>query len=173
MLDDEKKTYLEKLELIDDLQKLDLHATALEFQLFRQHGFNVSEDVFDVFMENCGKFESNNINDIISLYEASYLSTKSNTQLQKLIRTFATQKLRDFVDTHSNEDCGGSCDTVEMVVQTLDMPYYWRMRRLATRWYIDVYRKRHNKNLVLVEFAKIDFNIVQAIHQEELKYVSR
>lgn len=74
MLDDEKKTYLDKLELIDDLQKLgvsyhfereieniltffyqkyridkhekDLHATALEFQLFRQHGFNVSEGYY-------------------------------------------------------------------------------------------------------------------------------
>ncbi|CAE6005943.1 unnamed protein product [Arabidopsis arenosa] len=173
MLNDKKKTYVDLLEFIDDLQKLgisyhfeaeidiiltssyqkertnvresDLHATALEFRLFRQHGLNVSE--------------------------ASYLSTKSDTKLQKCIRPFATQQLREFVDTHSNENCG-SCDMVEMVVQALDMPYYWRMRRLDTRRYIDVYGKRHNKNLVLIEFAKLDFNIVQAIHQEELKHVS-
>ncbi|KAG7641877.1 Terpene synthase metal-binding domain [Arabidopsis suecica] len=200
MLNDEQKTYLDKLEFIDDLQKLgvsyhfeaeidhiltssykkdrtniresDLHATALEFRLFRQHGFNVSEDVFDGFMENCGKFDRDDIYGLISLYEASYLSTKLDKNLQIFIRPFATQQLRDFVDTHSNEDFG-SCDMVEIVVQALDMPYYWQMRRLSTRWYIDVYGKRQNyKNLVVVEFAKIDFNIVQAIHQEELKNVS-
>lgn len=75
MLNDERTTHLEQLELIDDLQKLgvsyhfereidniltftyhkdrrnfmeydmeyDLHATALEFRLLRQHGFNVPE----------------------------------------------------------------------------------------------------------------------------------
>ncbi|KFK24388.1 hypothetical protein AALP_AAs42086U000100 [Arabis alpina] len=94
MLDDEKNTYLDRLELIDDLEKLgvsyhfemeignilavsyqkdrrnvrecdmekDLHATALEFRLFRQHGFNVSEDVFDVFMEDCGEFVRDDMN---------------------------------------------------------------------------------------------------------------
>ncbi|XP_048606907.1 tricyclene synthase, chloroplastic isoform X4 [Brassica napus] len=142
MLNDERTTHLEQLELIDDLQKLgvsyhfereidniltftyhkdrrnfmeydmeyDLHATALEFRLLRQHGFNVPEDL-------------------------------------------------------------SSCD-VEMVVQALDMPYHWRMGRLATRWYIDMYGKKHNKNPMLLEFSKLDFSIVQAVYQEELKYVS-
>ncbi|XP_010417166.1 PREDICTED: tricyclene synthase, chloroplastic isoform X2 [Camelina sativa] len=202
MLVDEKKTYLDQLELIDALQKLgvsyhfereieniltvsyqkhridvgkDLHATALQFRLFRQRGFNISEDVFDVFMGTSREFESDDINGLLSLYEASYVSTKTDTKLQKFIRPFATQKLRDFVDTQSDKDNFESCDVGlgEMVVQALDMPYHWRMRRLATRWYIDFYgKRRHNKKLVVVKFAKIDFNIVQAIHQEELKYVS-
>ncbi|CAN8284107.1 unnamed protein product [Cochlearia groenlandica] len=205
MLDDENKTHLEQLELIDDLHKLgvsyhfekeidniltnyyqnddmnikecvmekDLHATALKFRLFRQHGFNVPEDVFDVFIGNFGKCEIEDINGFISLYEATFLSTKSDTKLQKFIRPFATQQLRDFVDTHKGKKDVATCDDVmEMVVQALDMPYHWRMRRLATRWYIDVYGKRLNKNLELLEFAKIDFNIVQAVYQEEVKYVS-
>uniref|UniRef100_M4C949 Uncharacterized protein n=1 Tax=Brassica campestris TaxID=3711 RepID=M4C949_BRACM len=202
MLNDERTTHLEQLELIDDLQKLgvsyhfereidniltftyhkdrrnfveydmeyDLHATALEFRLLRQHGFNVPEDVFDVFMENCGKFDSHDINGLLSLYEASYLSTKSDTKLQKNVRVFATQQLKNFVDTHGSKDLA-SCD-VEMVVQALDMPYHWRMGRLATRWYIDMYGKRLHKNPMLLEFSKLDFNIVQAVYQEELKYVS-
>ncbi|KAG7567509.1 Terpenoid cyclases/protein prenyltransferase alpha-alpha toroid [Arabidopsis thaliana x Arabidopsis arenosa] len=203
MLDDEKKTYLDKLELIDDLQKLgvsyhfereieniltffyqkyridnhekDLHATALEFRLFRQHGFNVSEDVFDVFMENCGKFESNNINDLISLYEASYLSTKSDTKLQKFIRTFATQKLRDFVDTHSNEDCGGSCDNdmVEMVVQALDMPYYWRMRRLATRCWWRETGLGNQLHFARDRIVENYFWTIGHIHEPQFGYVRR
>ncbi|KAL0711904.1 hypothetical protein Bca4012_018882 [Brassica carinata] len=202
MLDDERTTHLEQLELIHDLQKLgisyhfereidnimtftyhkdrrnfmdydmehDLDATALEFRLLRQHSFSAREDVFDGFMENCGKFDINDINGLLSLYEASYLSTKSDTKLQKNIRVFATQQLRSFVDTHGDKDFV-SCD-VEMVVQALDMPYHWRMGRLSTRWYIDMYGKRPNKNPMLLEFAKLDFNIVQAVYQEELKYVS-
>lgn len=204
MLDHERSTHVDQLELIDDLQKLgvsyhfeqeidnmltftyhkldksnfmeydmeyDLHANALKFRLLRQHGFNVSEDVFDVFHENCGKFESGEINGFISLYEASYLSTKSDTKLQNYIRFFATQQLRDFVDTHSNKNCA-SFGVGEMVAQALDMPYHWRMRRLATRSYINLYGMKPNKNPVLVELAKLDFNIVQAVYQEELKYVS-
>lgn len=123
-------------------------------------------------MENREKLESGDINGFVSLYEASYLSTKSDSKLQKFIRPFATQKLRDFLDTNGNKDFG-SCNAGKMVVQALDMPYYWQMRRLATRLYIDAYGKRHNKNPVLAEFAKTDFNIVQAVHQEELRYVSR
>lgn len=129
-------------------------------------------DVFDVFHENCGKFESGEINGFISLYEASYLSTKSDTKLQNYIRFFATQQLRDFVDTHSNKNCA-SFGVGEMVAQALDMPYHWRMRRLATRSYINLYGMKPDKNPVLVELAKLDFNIVQAVYQEELKYVSR
>lgn len=127
-------------------------------------------DVFDVFMENCGKFDSHDINGLLSLYEASYLSTKSDTKLQKNV-IFATQQLKNFVDTHGSKDLA-SCD-VEMVVQALDMPYHWRMGRLATRWYIDMYGKRLHRNPMLLEFSKLDFNIVQAVYQEELKYVSR
>ncbi|CAH2061278.1 unnamed protein product [Thlaspi arvense] len=154
MLNDGKTSYLDQLELIDDLQKLgvsyhfereikniltvyyqedrrimrqcdiekDLHATALEFRLFRQRGFNVSEDVLDIFMENHEKFESDDL----------LQNNNSETLLLILI-----------------------------VMQILGLVTY-------ERWW----SKRPNKNLVLVEFAKIDFNIVQAIHQEELKYVS-
>ncbi|KAJ4868318.1 hypothetical protein Rs2_50134 [Raphanus sativus] len=135
LLSVENKYTIEETSLSITMEK-DLYATALEFRLLRQHGFNVSEDVFNVFMENCGRFESDDINGLISLYEASYLSTKSDIKLQKFIRFFAAQQLRDFVDTN------------------------------------DIYGKRPNKNPVLIELVKLDFNIVQAVHQEELKYVS-
>ncbi|XP_010425238.1 PREDICTED: 1,8-cineole synthase 1, chloroplastic-like [Camelina sativa] len=202
MLDVETKSRLELLEFIDELQKLgisyhfeqeintiltdfhlkhgnnvskydneeDLHATALEFRLFRQHGFDVSEDIFDVIIN---KIESNtfmneDIESIISLYEASYLSTKSDTKLHKVIRPFATKQIRKFVDDETY-----NIEVREQAIHALEMPYHWRMKRLETRWYIDAYVKKHDtKNLVLIELAKIDFNIVQTAYQEDLKYVS-
>ncbi|VVB10483.1 unnamed protein product [Arabis nemorensis] len=198
MFDDETKTHLEQLELIDELQKLgvsyhfereiknilvkiyhknvreyeekeDLHATTLKFRLLREHGFNVSEGIFDVFINQIedGSFESDDMTSIISLYEASYVATKWDTKLLKVIRPYANQQLRKFVDS---DDHGiHNIKVLEMAVQALEMPYHWRMKRLETRRYIDAYTKKHD---VLIEFAKIDFNIVQAVHQEELKTVS-
>ncbi|KAF3592962.1 hypothetical protein DY000_02025276 [Brassica cretica] len=61
----------------------------------------------------------------------------------------------------------------ETAIHALEMPYHWRMRRLETRWYIDAYEKKHDMNLALMELAKIDFNIIQASYQEELKYATR
>ena len=85
MLNDVAKPNLDRLELIDDLQRLglgyhfeqeiksaltkmyedpsyetlernDLHGAALRFRLLRQHGFNISQNVFEYFMEN-GSFK--------------------------------------------------------------------------------------------------------------------
>ncbi|KAI7745579.1 hypothetical protein M8C21_032549 [Ambrosia artemisiifolia] len=45
--------------------------------------------------------------------------------------------------------------------------------RLETKWFIEAYEKRNSMNPTLLELAKLDFNKVQAIHQEDLKYTSR
>ncbi|XP_010425234.1 PREDICTED: 1,8-cineole synthase 1, chloroplastic-like [Camelina sativa] len=195
------KSRLEQLELIDDLQKLgvsyhfeleinniltyfhlkngrniwkcdkeeDFHATALEFRLLRQHGFDVSENIFDVIIDRIksNRFKNQNITSIISLYEASFLANKSDIKLHKVIRPFATEEIRKYVDDETY-----NMEIREKAIHALEMPYHWRMRRLETRRYVDAYEKKHDMNLVLIELAKIDFNIVQTIHQEDLKYVS-
>lgn len=129
-------------------------------------------DIFDVIIDKIKTetFKSDDIKSIITLYEASYLSTKSDTKLRELIRPYALEQIRKFVDCDHDDD-----DTynTEMAIHALEMPYHWRMRRLETRWYIDAYEKKRDMNFVLIDFAKIDFNIVQTSHQEDLKYVSR
>ncbi|KAC3748924.1 hypothetical protein FH972_027205 [Carpinus fangiana] len=47
------------------------------------------------------------------------------------------------------------------------------MLRLEARWFIDVYRSGEDMNPILLELAELDFNMVQAAHQEDLKEVSR
>ncbi|CAN8314916.1 unnamed protein product [Cochlearia groenlandica] len=185
MLDD-KTTLLEKLELIEKLQKLgvsyhfegkideiltniyrknvkecdkgDLHATALEFRLLREHGFNVSEGIFDVFINKIedGTFENGDIKGLISLYESSYLATKSDTKLHKVIREYAKEELRKFIDRHDHDHNTTNSNYLEIAVEALEMPYHWRMKRLETKRYLDAY----DKHDVLIKFAKIDFNIV-------------
>uniref|UniRef100_F6I6K2 Terpene synthase metal-binding domain-containing protein n=1 Tax=Vitis vinifera TaxID=29760 RepID=F6I6K2_VITVI len=46
------------------------------------------------------------------------------------------------------------------------------MPRLEARWFIDLYEKRQDMNHILVELAKLDYNMVQATHQEELRHMS-
>ncbi|KAK4859079.1 hypothetical protein QYF36_026502 [Acer negundo] len=59
------------------------------------------------------------------------------------------------------------------VKHSLTLPLHWRTPILETRWFIDVYERREVVNSILLEFAKLDFNIVQGFYQEELKQVSR
>lgn len=93
----------------------------------------------------------------------------------KEARTFANERLREFV-AENNKTCICGRDEVymlEMVKRALDMPYHWSIRRLEARWYIDMYRNKLDMNPLLLEFAALDFNMLQANHQEELKLISR
>ncbi|KAL6987039.1 lysase [Sarracenia purpurea var. burkii] len=60
-----------------------------------------------------------------------------------------------------------------LVRHALELPLHWRVPRLETRWFIDVYERRSDMKPILLELAKLDFNMIQATHQEELKYLSR
>ncbi|CAH2078849.1 unnamed protein product [Thlaspi arvense] len=195
---------LEQLEMIDSLQRLgipyhykheihnilknihdqrggiemesqDLHATALEFFILRQHGFDASQDAFDVFKSETGEFKKtlrNNIRGLLSLYEASYYSMDSELKLKEA-RTYAYERLSEFVAENSKTICGkDEAYMLEMVKRALEKPYHWSIRRLEARWYIDVYGNKHDMDPLLLELATLDFNIVQANHQEELKLIS-
>lgn len=93
----------------------------------------------------------------------------------KEARTYASERLCEFVAEKSKTICRNDDEayTLEMVKRVLEKPYHWSMKRLEARWYIDVYGKRHDMDPVLLRFAAIDFNMVQANHQEELKLMSR
>ncbi|KAL2541704.1 Tricyclene synthase [Abeliophyllum distichum] len=75
-----------KYSKIDQDSKInDLYATALEFRLLRQHGFNVSEEIFDRFKNEKGEFKSSLCDDakgLLQLYESSFLSIEGETTLE-------------------------------------------------------------------------------------------
>ncbi|KAL9671732.1 hypothetical protein QQ045_009303 [Rhodiola kirilowii] len=193
----------EQLELIDDLQRLgvayhfekeirtmlnkiyytnyvcndddksalddaDLHRTALACRLFRQHGFAVPQDVLKPFLDDTGKFKSSlcaDIKGLISLYEASYLATDGEDIMEEAW-TFVTANLSKL----NKEDA--YLDT--LAARALDMPLHWINGRSESRWFIDeAYVKKPKMSQLLLKFAKLDFNIVQAIYLEELRDLSR
>lgn len=80
---------------------------------------------------------------------------------------FTTPYLKEYVK--KNKD--GYLST--LAIHALELPLRWRMLRLEARWFIDVYETKQDMNSLLLELAKLDFNIVQATYQEDLIHVSR
>ncbi|KDP35321.1 hypothetical protein JCGZ_09480 [Jatropha curcas] len=189
---------LNQLELIDTLQRLgigyhfedeierqlmgiyskrtgvagteDIHAIALEFRLLRQHGYSISQDVFSNFQDEMGNFKTclgENLEGMLSLYEASFLEEEGESILQ-VARDFTTGYLNGYIKRNKNDKY-----TSMLITHALEMPLHWRMPRLETRWFIDIYARKQGMDSLLLELAMLDFNYVQAIHQEDLKYSSR
>jgi hypothetical protein len=61
----------------------------------------------------------------------------------------------------------------ELVSHALELPLAWRMLRLEAHWFINLYETKTDMEPVLLELAKLDFNMVQAVLQEDLKDSSR
>ncbi|KAK9152000.1 hypothetical protein Syun_010309 [Stephania yunnanensis] len=193
---DETLRTLEKLELIDELQRLgidslfkneiervlngtfenkansvfdnDLHYKSLYFRLLRQHGYEISHDIFSVFKDERGNFKEGvclDVKGMLSLYEASHLGFEGEETMYKAM-AFATKNLKLIHDDDDDDDDDGNIEQ--------SLKEEWRMPRLDVRWHIDVHNIKYMaKYPSLLELAKLDFNMVQAIHQKELAHVSR
>ncbi|PHU26554.1 Trans-alpha-bergamotene synthase [Capsicum chinense] len=151
------------------LKNEELYATALEFRLLRQQGYHVPQEIFCSFM-NEGKFKTTLVEDtqvLLSMYEASYLSMEGENIMEKA-RDFATHYLMESLEKKKIDE-----NLAEQVSHALEMPLHWRMERLEARWFIEVYHKKENMNPLLLELAKLDYNMVQATYLEELKQMSR
>ncbi|KAK7853612.1 myrcene synthase [Quercus suber] len=153
----------------DTWKMKNLYATALKFRLLRQHGYSVSQDVFNSFKDERGKFKACLCEDtkgMLSLYEASFLSIEGENILDE-VRDFSTKHLEEYVKQNKDKNFA------TIISHSLELPLHWRMLRSEARWFIDIYRSKQDMNPILLELAELNFNIVQAAHQEDLKQVSR
>ncbi|KAM3393486.1 hypothetical protein ACQJBY_014288 [Aegilops geniculata] len=184
-----KSTMVEKMTLLDTLQRLGidhlfqgqinvlmneihksefksccLNEVALRFRLLREHGLWVSPDVFDKFKGEDGMFSKAIMNDaqgLLSLYNAAYLSTNGELELDEAI-TFAR---------HHLESMSGSLKypLSEQVRRNLEIPLPRTLKRLDAPYYIVEYKQERAYNPYVLELAKLEFNLLQHLHQRELK----
>lgn len=120
-------------------------------------------------MEEGGNFSavlSGDILGILSLYEASFLSME-NEGIVDEAQNFATHHLKERLYHITDQSLA------LQVSHALDLSLHWTVQKLESKWFINVYENRHDKNLSLPELAKLDFNILQAIYQDEVKQLSR
>ncbi|KAG9144248.1 hypothetical protein Leryth_023048 [Lithospermum erythrorhizon] len=145
-----------------------LYTVALKFRLLRQQSHCIPQEVFESFMES-GKFkvsQSQNIRAILSLYEASYLAMDDETILETA-QEFAIFHLNESLKLKNMDE-----HLAEQVRHALELPLHWRVQRLEARWFIGIYERMPNANAHLLDLGTLDFNLVQARYQDEIKKMS-
>ncbi|KAM6581694.1 hypothetical protein CsatA_005468 [Cannabis sativa] len=149
--------------------KHDLHHDSIMFRLLRQHGFKVSSSIFEKFKDEKGNFKKSLITDVLgllSLYEASYLSYVGESILDEA-RAFTTTHLKAIVANSKDHPLS------HQISKALERPLRKTIERLHARFYISIYEKDASHNKVLLELAKLDFNLLQCFHKMELSEIMR
>lgn len=151
----------------------DLYATALHFKILRQHGYKVSQDVFLGFMDEKGTLKKSTSGDVkgrLELLEASTLALEGENILEEA-KAYLMVALRD-ASSVSNTDSGAIS---KRVVHNLELPSQRRVQWFNVKWHIKAYEKDNTNQTImntLLELAKRNFNMVQAILQKDLREAS-
>ncbi|GAA0170262.1 hypothetical protein Leryth_021771 [Lithospermum erythrorhizon] len=155
-------------ECIDDDTE-DLHIVALRFRLLRQHGHCAASDVFKKFTNMDGKFEEslrNDIQGILSLYEAAHLRVHGEDILEEALEFTTTQ-------LNSMKSMNLSNSLAKKINSSLNTPIQMTMTRLGSREFISIYQQDESHHEFLLKFAILDFNLLQKMHQKELSDITR
>ncbi|KAF8722048.1 hypothetical protein HU200_022677 [Digitaria exilis] len=147
----------------DDVAYMDL-----KFRLLRENGFSADTGLLkhNIYGKNCSKATlQRDVNVFLSLYEASHLAFRGE-EILDVERTLSSNALRDLMPSMPPHTRKG-------VAHALDLPLQWRAPRLETRWFIDHYVGDIGLHPLLLQFAKVDFNNVQGVHQQELSRLTK
>ncbi|KAH9751675.1 Beta-myrcene/(E)-beta-ocimene synthase 2 [Citrus sinensis] len=149
---------LDQLELIDNLQRLglahrfeteirnilnniynnnkyynwrkeNLYATSLEFRLLRQHGYPVSQEVFNGLKDGQGGFICDDFKGILSLHEASYYSLEGESIMEEAWQ-FTSKHLKEAMISKSKEE---HVFVAEQAKRALELPLHWKVPMLEAR----------------------------------------
>ncbi|WVZ95121.1 hypothetical protein U9M48_040922, partial [Paspalum notatum var. saurae] len=139
-----------------------LYITSLRFYLLRKHGYKVSSDVFEKFRDEQGNISSDDVNCMLMLYDAAHLRAHGEEILDNII-SFSKNRLQSVmrIDLESA--------LAEEVRFTLETTRFRRVERVEARRFISLYEKNATRNKAILEFAKLDYNILQVLYCEELK----
>ena len=102
---------------------------------------------------------------MLSLYEATHLRVHGEDILDEAL-VFTTTHL-EFIASHL------STPLAAQVSHALKQPIHKGLPRLEARHYFSIYQEDSSHDKVLYTFAKLDFNILQKMHQKELSDIAR
>ncbi|KAJ9145893.1 hypothetical protein P3X46_028221 [Hevea brasiliensis] len=144
-----------------------LCTVALRFRLLRQQGYHVSSDVFSKFKDGEGNFKEDLINDVhglLSLYEASYLSVQGEDILDEAL---------EFTKTHLIMATQFGSPLADQVSHALRWPIRRGLPRKESRDYFSIYQQDEADIKPLLKLAKLDYNIVQMLHQKDMNMITK
>ncbi|CAN4114431.1 unnamed protein product [Withania somnifera] len=146
----------------------DLNKVALYFRLFRQHGYPISADCFKQFKDNNGKFKETLLTDakgMLSLYEAAHVRKHGDDILEEAL-IFAKSHLERIKPTLDS--------TLEkQVTHALMQSLHRGIPRAEAHFNISIYEECGSRNEKLLRLSKLDYNLLQILHKEELNELTR
>ncbi|CAH2050040.1 unnamed protein product, partial [Thlaspi arvense] len=152
----------------DSIDDFDLFTTSVQFRIFRQHGYKIPSSVFNKFKGTTGKFKKSLVQDVmgmLSLYEAACVGTHGEDILDEALAFSKTHLLLMLPSLNPN--------LANQVKRALHRCLHRSMPRLEARHYISFYEKDPSRDELLLRFAKVDYNLLQLLHKQEICDVSR
>nr|WBO38687.1 terpene synthase 16 [Aquilaria agallochum] len=162
--EDEIQAELERIHRLGDLD-CDLYNTCIWFRVLRGQGFTVSAEAFEKIKSRDGGFKAKDAKTLLCLYETTQLRIQGEEVLEEALE-FSSKQLEALVPELS-------APLGDYVKNSLELPYHKGMQRLEARQYIPIYEADMTKNISLLHFAKLDFNLLQALHQSEIREITR
>uniref|UniRef100_A0A0E0HU68 Uncharacterized protein n=1 Tax=Oryza nivara TaxID=4536 RepID=A0A0E0HU68_ORYNI len=146
-----------------------LHEVALRFRLLREHGLWVSPVTFNKFKGDDGRF-MNGIADeprgLLSLYNAAYLLVHDEPELEEAI-SFSRYHLKSMMQGNNLKH-----PLSDQVKRALNTPLPRTSKRTETLHYLSEYGQEEGHMSILLDLAKVEFNLLQGVHLKELKAIS-
>ena len=124
--------------------------------------------IFSKFKDEKGNFKKDlvsNVRGMLCLYEATNLRIHGEDALDEAL-AFTTTHLRSMVEHLKYH-------LKEQVAHALNRPIRRGVERLEARWYMTIYQNETMHDRTLLKLAKLDINLVQSLHKEELINLSR
>ncbi|TKY49011.1 terpene synthase 2 [Spatholobus suberectus] len=144
------------------------HSLALLFRLLRQQGYQISSDVFNKLKNDQGNFNealANDIQGLCMLYEAAHLRTHEDDILEEAC---------DFSKAHLESLANQlSPSLVAQINHYLRRPLNKSVPRFEARYHMSLYEQDSSHNETLLSLAKVDFNILQKLHQKEIGIITK
>ncbi|TYI42271.1 hypothetical protein ES332_A01G086900v1 [Gossypium tomentosum] len=146
-----------------------LEYTSLQFRLLRENGFNAQAEIFNNFKDDKGNFKislTSDVKGLLELYEASHLLVHGEHILEEALA---------FTTTHLElaQRIGIERPLSALVSHARKRPIRKALPRLEARQFISLYQEDDSHDKTLLKFAKLDFNLLQNLHKEELSKISR
>ncbi|PHT64298.1 5-epiaristolochene synthase [Capsicum annuum] len=154
-----------------DVYNEDLCTCTLQFRLLRQHGYTISLNKYllNEFLDGNGRLKESLASDVLGLlilYEASHVRSHGEDILEDAL-AFSTTHLES-ATPHLEYPLK------EQVRHALEQSLHKGIPRIEIQFFISsIYDKQAIKNDVLLRFAKLDYNMLQMLHKQELAEVSR
>lgn len=124
--------------------------------------------MFKKFKDNEGNFDkalTSNVPAMLSLYEAAHMRVHGEDILEEAL-VFISNHLKSMIPILS--------DSFRVqVLHALNQPIHMSLTRVEARRFLSTYQSYDTKNELLLEFAKLDFNLLQKVHRKELSSITR